>query len=214
MSGKKIKVAVACSNDLFSVGIRGLLAQCDFIQINEVMENGHKWSVSKFNSLKKHIILADIITLYNCFPSIQDISVWPKIILLDTNCGRENIISTILTKKICGVLPCESNMDILLKSIKMVDEGELCIDKEIVKNLIHAANSSHISTTDVLTAREKDITEFVGQGYRNKEIAKRLHISESTVKTHMYRIFQKLNMKTRSELVAYAIRYIQSSSAI
>jgi DNA-binding NarL/FixJ family response regulator len=41
---------------------------------------------------------------------------------------------------------------------------------------------------------------------RNKEIASRLNITETTVKTHLTRIFQKLNIKARSELISYAIK--------
>ena len=44
------------------------------------------------------------------------------------------------------------------------------------------------------------------KGFRNKEIAQRLNISEPTVKTHLYRIFRKLNMKNRSELITFAIK--------
>jgi DNA-binding NarL/FixJ family response regulator len=47
---------------------------------------------------------------------------------------------------------------------------------------------------------------LIGQGYRNKEIANKLYISEPTVKTHLQHIFQKLGVKNRSQLITFAIK--------
>ena len=47
---------------------------------------------------------------------------------------------------------------------------------------------------------------LIGEGFRNKEIAQKLNISEPTVKSHLTRIFQKLNVRTRSELISYAVK--------
>jgi len=55
-----------------------------------------------------------------------------------------------------------------------------------------------------LTSREKEIIELVAKGYRNKEIADKLFISLDGVKKHIYRIFQKLDIKNRVELVNLA----------
>jgi DNA-binding NarL/FixJ family response regulator len=57
-----------------------------------------------------------------------------------------------------------------------------------------------------LTAREHEIARFVAEGLRNAEIAQRLAISESTVKTHLNNIFQKLHLRDRVELALHALR--------
>jgi DNA-binding CsgD family transcriptional regulator len=50
------------------------------------------------------------------------------------------------------------------------------------------------------------VVGLVGQGYRNREIAEKLCISEPTVKTHLQRIFQKLDIQNRPQLITFAIR--------
>ena len=57
-----------------------------------------------------------------------------------------------------------------------------------------------------LTAREHEIARYVAEGLRNAEIAQRLAISESTVKTHLNNIFQKLHLRDRVELALHALR--------
>ncbi len=55
--------------------------------------------------------------------------------------------------------------------------------------------------TEELTDREREIAELVAQGLRNSEIARTLHVSENTVKSHLKSIFKKLNIDRRSGLV-------------
>jgi len=64
-----------------------------------------------------------------------------------------------------------------------------------------------------LTAREHEIARYVAEGLRNAEIAQRLAISESTVKTHQNNIFQKLHLRDRVELALHALRVGPASRA-
>jgi len=57
-----------------------------------------------------------------------------------------------------------------------------------------------------LTAREREVAAYVSLGLRNGEVAKRLRITEGTVKTHMNNIFHKLTIRDRVELALYALR--------
>lgn len=58
----------------------------------------------------------------------------------------------------------------------------------------------------VLTPREREIIRHVALGLRNAEVAKKLFISEQTVKTHLNNVFQKLSLRDRVELTLYAAR--------
>ena len=64
-----------------------------------------------------------------------------------------------------------------------------------------------------LTDRESEIVRYVADGLRNAEVAQRLSISESTVKSHLNNIFQKLGLRDRVELTHYAIRAGRSDCA-
>ena len=59
---------------------------------------------------------------------------------------------------------------------------------------------------DLLSVREKEVLVLVSQGYSNKEIGERLYISESTVKNHLRSMMEKLQLRNRSQLIAYAFR--------
>jgi DNA-binding NarL/FixJ family response regulator len=150
----------------------------------------------------------DFTTLYNGLTDLEGLDTEKKhpFILLDTNCGKDNIVSAILKKKVSGVLLGDSGSALLKKAIRAVARGDIWIDKTTVKNLLYGIKALDKDKTATLTTREKSIVDLVGKGLRNKEIAHRLHISEPTVKTHLYRVFRKLNIRTRSELITYAIK--------
>ena len=58
-----------------------------------------------------------------------------------------------------------------------------------------------------LTIREREIVALVAQGYKNKEMAEKMFISEQTVKNHLHNIFDKLGVSDRLELALYAIHH-------
>lgn len=206
MKIKKIKVAVALSNNLFSTGICRLLDDNPSIEVAKVIDSGIELSSAAFKAMGDHIVLIDFPMLFNVFPSPEQVETWPCIILFDTNCGKENIITAIFRKKLSGVLKADADCDLLLKSIQLVSEGKVWVDNETVKELMNSFESKGGARAGSLMGRENEIVELAGKGYRNKDIATRLHISEATVKTHLYRIFKKLDVKTRYELVAFAVK--------
>lgn len=59
---------------------------------------------------------------------------------------------------------------------------------------------------DVLSPRELDVLEWVVRGHSNKQIARELSIDETTVKTHLHRIFEKLNVRDRTQAAIYALQ--------
>jgi len=71
--------------------------------------------------------------------------------------------------------------------------------------LIAKRRSTHASD-QTLTPREYDVLRLLAQGMTLKEAARELHLSVKTVDTHAYRIMKKLNLRSRSELVLYAVR--------
>ena len=80
------------------------------------------------------------------------------------------------------------------------------------KSLIHQylqhmdENEANVTTYQELTKREKEILSLVAKGYSNKEIAEMLFLSVKTIETHRSHIVEKLQLRTRSELVNYAIK--------
>jgi len=201
-----INVVVAFSNMLFSEGICKLLENDDEIKIADVLKPGIEQNSVKLDSLSPDVILVDLTTLYNTFANNMDTAKKGRFILFDTDCGRENIVSAILTKKINGVLLGHATPSLLKKSIRAVAKGDIWIDKSTIKTILYGINALNKDKTAALSDKEKKVVHMIGQGFRNKEVAVKLCISESTVKSHLRNIFRKLGINNRSQLITFAIK--------
>lgn len=201
-----IKLVVALSSLLFSEGLCRLLEGRKDIVVAKVLKPDAAYGIEKLDAIGPDIVITDFTSLYNNFPGLDPSNSKYRFLLLDTNCGRDNIVTAFLKKKISGVVMSNSGPELLVKAIRGVANGEVWIDKHTVKDLLHGINALNDGRISVLSDREKDVVTLIGQGFRNKEIAQRLKISEPTVKSHLNRIFQKLNVRTRSELITYSIK--------
>lgn len=130
--------------------------------------------------------------------------------------GKENFASSLEMFKSIGVnRVLEITTDILddnkvdiAENMGFVYSGFSVSGKEeYIKPLIEVAiNSSDKSDVGVLTEREKEVLGLIGEGLSNKDIAKRLFLSEKTVKNHLNNIFKKINVADRTNAALYAVR--------
>lgn len=199
-----VKVLLAFSNNLFSEGVAKLLEGHKGIEPCFFNEDEEINVVLK--DLSPDIILLDFITLYGFFAEITPTSKM-AFILVDTYCGEENIVSAFVSRRVAGILTPETNSELMVKAIKVVSKGEVWIDNNNIKNLMMGLSALKGNpTTGKISAREKEIVALVVNGHRNREIAEKLCISEQTVKTHLYRIFKKLSLQNRSQLIVFALK--------
>ncbi len=109
-----------------------------------------------------------------------------------------------------GVVLKRHASEALLRAIERVSQGEVWLDQAMIAGLLSAANKTgdedavRIAT---LTKREREIILLIGEGLRNKKIADRLFVSETTVRHHLTSIFSKLGVSSRLDLVVYAYRH-------
>lgn len=128
-----------------------------------------------------------------------------KIILLDTGLKREDVTDVLVSYRIHGILSPETDLELFKKALSVVDNGQIWFDNATMKDYIHNAGQTFPRGMETITEREQDIIRNICQGYRNREIASRLCVSEQTVKAHLNRIYKKLNVSSRSQLTALAI---------
>jgi DNA-binding NarL/FixJ family response regulator len=99
----------------------------------------------------------------------------------------------------------------LLKAIERVGQGEVWFDQSMIAGLLSAAASiaggQDVVRMAMLTKREREIILLVSEGLRNKQVADRLFISETTVRHHLTSIFSKLGVSNRLDLVVYSYRH-------
>lgn len=95
----------------------------------------------------------------------------------------------------------------LVEAIHKVAGGEIWLDSKAVMSLVAGASvrSDEHRTAEPLDDRERTVLRAVFEGLSNKEIAVKLHLSESSVKAVLQRLFQKTGVRTRSQLVRIAL---------
>lgn len=109
-----------------------------------------------------------------------------------------------------GIVLKRQASEALLRAIERVHEGEVWLDQTTIAGLLSVANkvgdedTARIAT---LTKREREVILLIGEGLRNKQIADRLFVSETTVRHHLTSIFSKLCVSSRLDLVVYAYRH-------
>lgn len=100
--------------------------------------------------------------------------------------------------------------DELIHALRKVCRGEIYLDPSVAGRLVdrqlgaEAAMKPEVQQRP-LTNREVEVARLIAQGYSNKEVAARLHISVKTVETHKARLMEKLGIESRVELVRYAM---------
>jgi DNA-binding NarL/FixJ family response regulator len=99
----------------------------------------------------------------------------------------------------------------LLVAIRQVLRGEVYLSKKMSAKMINLLSGSRFRTNrsalEMLTDREFEVFQLLGQGLSTREIGQRLHISSKTVDTHRLNIKDKLNLKTLPELMRHAVRW-------
>lgn len=106
-----------------------------------------------------------------------------------------------------GLVLKELAPKLLVQCIRRVHAGELWLEKDTVSNALERMlqrEAGRQAAARLLTPREIEIVKQVAAGLRNQEIAKRLFISEGTVKMHLHNIYQKIGLDSRLKLTRYA----------
>ena len=126
---------------------------------------------------------------------------------LQQTASDENLISDI-KKGIRGYLKSTDPPAIKIKAIHAVFDGAIWAERRILEKAISNPTllpeplQAHVPGYPSLTNREREMLTMVLKGDSNKEIAISSDISERTVKTHLYRVYRKLNVKSRTKVMA------------
>lgn len=105
-----------------------------------------------------------------------------------------------------GVVTKDMSLQLLVHCIREVHAGKKWIEKSVAAgavNYLLKRESGQLFIKDLLTPREIAVARMVSEGLPNKRIASRLSISEGTAKLHLHRVYQKLQLRGRMELMNY-----------
>ena len=208
-AGKKIRVLVADGRPLVRVGLRLLLEQeSDLTLVGEA--DKADLVVKKATTTRPQVILLDsrlgevngrsvLQQLHRSLPKA-------RLLVFSSTDKEEEQVRTLRVPS-AQVVPRHTSFQALLQWIRQLDGGtpDSVAAGEGRAPAEHSLWETDAKDSSPLSARERQVVELVSQGFKNREIAQRMFISEQTVKNHLHNIFDKLGVSDRLELALYAI---------
>jgi DNA-binding NarL/FixJ family response regulator len=196
-----LRIVIADDHALFRQGLKSLLKLQAGLSVVGEVENASEVA-SAVARTQCDLLLLDLQMERS---SIADIEALARRIpvLVVTASERPADAVAALRAGARGVVFKRFAIDSLMEAIQAVRAGHVWVPPSVQSQL--AAQMSK-PVPEALTSREQEIVRHVALGARNAEVAARLSITEVTVKAHLNRIFQKLQVRDRVELALYAIR--------
>lgn len=211
---KRIKVLIADDHHMVRQGIKQILELENDIEVISQASNGEE-AVKLAREYKPDVILMDInMPGMNGLQAIEELKKDEydhRIVVLTIHQDREYLFKTIQLGAEGYVLK-DAESSVLIEAIRTVANGNTYVQPNMTSELVK--EFSRISThtkgkeeENILTSREVEVIELIAEGLINKEIAKKLYISEKTVKNHVSNIFKKLNVSDRTQAAIYAFKH-------
>jgi DNA-binding NarL/FixJ family response regulator len=211
--GEPIRVAVVDDQELFRRGLTMLLGVEDDIDV--VGEAGDGIAATELAATAvPDVILMDVRMpkrsgIEACV-AIKEAAPTARIIMLTVSDEEADLYDAVKNGA-SGYLLKDSSIDEVAQAIRVVADGQSLISPSMAIKLLDEFKQMSRSDrqqvpTPKLTDRELEVLKLVAQGLNNREIAKRLFISENTVKNHVRNILEKLQLHSRMEAVMYAVR--------
>jgi DNA-binding NarL/FixJ family response regulator len=201
----KIRIVVGCYNYIIGESLKYILKEEKNISVLGIFNESN--DIVEVSKLEPDLIITDY-KLFKEFPErFMDNNRTSMLVIGDSTMPDdiENKIPELVAMGVHGILSKETHLDVVKKAIKVIYVGELWLDRRLIKNILSYVNSV-AKRKIILTEKEREIIELICSGYRNKEIAQRLEITEQTVKSHCNKIFKKIGVTDRVQLVLYSNR--------
>jgi DNA-binding NarL/FixJ family response regulator len=135
-----------------------------------------------------------------------------RCVMLLERCDRELVVDAFRAGAKGVFSSAQSEFQLLRKCITAVHAGQVWANSHELNYLLDAFSSQpsplqvqDVNGTQLLTKREEQVVRLLAEGLTNREIAKELSLSTHTIKNYLFRIFDKLGVSTRVELVMYAV---------
>lgn len=214
---RKIKVMIADDHPIVREGLRKLLLLEDDIDVVGEACDGRDL-LDKASESQPDVILLDLrmpnLDGLGALQTLQHTGSKARVIILTASEDKNEFVQAM--KLGCsGIVLKQTSADLIVKSIRKVYSGEIWLDSHTTAAVMRqfaspldggpGGASGRVRERSPLSNREREIVALVAQGYKNKEMAEKMFISEQTVKNHLHNIFDKLGVSDRLELALYAI---------
>ena len=221
---KKIRILLIEDNRLLRDGIASMLRQQSEMHVVATVGNGENILVT-MEKHKPNILLLDlglrsqnsleVVKLTKMhFPEI-------KIIVMDIIPLQSDVFEFVQAG-VSGFILKDANITEFFKTIESVYQGSQVLPphltaslfSQIVEHAIIESKPSLIVESVRMTKRERQVIGLIADGFTNKEIAQKLHLSTYTVKSHVHNILEKLSLHTRVQVANYSHIFDSYKNAI
>src|SRR3954454_23329108 len=221
-SKSKIRIVVADDHPIFRDGLCRLLALEEDFEVVAQASDGRQ-VLDVLQQYDPDILLLDLkmpgLDGLATLQRLQAARNKTRVIVLTASDDKNEFVQA-MKLGTSGIVLKQTATELLIKSIRKVHAGEIWLDSHTAAAVIRqfvaneeapavqslpAAPLTRERERSPLSQREREIVALVAQGFKNKEIAEKMFISEQTVKNHLHNIFDKLGVSDRLELALYAI---------
>jgi len=212
-----IRIVIADDHPIVRDGLRKLLSLEDDFEIIGEASDGRE-VLDKVQELDPDVLLLDLrmpnLDGLSTLQALTQLNKKVRVIVLTASEDKNEFVQAM--KLGCsGIVLKQTAPELIVKSIRKVHGGEIWLDSHTTAavmrqfaapgELVGGSGSGKTRERSPLSTREREIVQLVAQGYKNKEMAEKMFISEQTVKNHLHNIFDKLGVSDRLELALYAI---------
>jgi len=211
-----VRIIIADDHPIVRDGLKKLLLLEDDFEVVGEAGDGRE-VLEKVQELDPDVLLLDLrmpnLDGLSALQALQQINKRTRVIVLTASEDKNEFVQAM--KLGCsGIVLKQTAPDLIVKSIRKVQAGEIWLDSHttaaVMRQFSVGPDGSPIAggkgrERSPLSAREREIVALVAQGYKNKEMAEKMFISEQTVKNHLHNIFDKLGVSDRLELALFAI---------
>lgn len=192
-------------------GVKQLIALDERLQVVAEAGNG-TLGVELAGELDPDLILLDLnmpgMNGLDTLVQLRTIELSGRIVVFSVSDHEDDVVNA-LKRGADGYLLKDMEPEELLKSLHQAAAGQMVLSETLTNVLVASLRENRPSderNIEQLTRRERDILKLISQGMTNKAIARKLSITESTVKVHVKHLLKKMKLKSRVEAAVWALQ--------
>jgi DNA-binding NarL/FixJ family response regulator len=201
-----IRVLLAEDHAIVRNGLVELLAEAEDVEVVATAADGEQ-ALASVAELRPDVVLMDIsmpkVDGIRATASIAQADPDVRVVMLTAFSDRDRVVSA-LDAGAVGYLLKDAEPDEVLEAIRAASRGEAPLAPRAARELLAARSQERHAD---LSKREREVLGLVAEGLPNKLIARRLEISEKTVKAHLTSVFQRIGVTDRTQAALWAQRH-------